>query len=386
MRSATSKTCWALCVAFLSVLASALLHAACGARTSPGPLPAPRDLASAPPQEAHVVMDVFTHNGFELSGAEYWPYVGSRDIQYPEEVLWGFYPQAGQIAAGETTPNLATATPAAVACATRAWLALRAFVQDPPAALQAVIAEGAAFGYTNKFYLWTNDYTHAANPFPPGPRAARMWYWKRRVSKVGRPNGFWKWEAVVDQRGQCHVPNRTEATQMIERTLSDLRTLETLPAVCRGGRVQLSPATAACAVTPPSSPGMSEARPPLGELRPLSTEGLTCVAQRNGTTLATLASDGMRAVSVDFVVKNTRALPVVLMVQVPVPQLAGAPATRSLEAGVQATAVGLDPEGEYHFRVDITAELQALALQQGRSAAVVIDDGVGVCRLPISPL
>ena len=31
-------------------------------------------------------------NGYTLAGAEYWPYIGKDDIKYPDDVLWGFYP------------------------------------------------------------------------------------------------------------------------------------------------------------------------------------------------------------------------------------------------------------------------------------------------------
>ena len=28
---------------------------------------------------------------YDLAGAEYWPYAGAADIDYPGDVLWGFY-------------------------------------------------------------------------------------------------------------------------------------------------------------------------------------------------------------------------------------------------------------------------------------------------------
>ena len=40
-------------------------------------------------------MESFELNGYQLTGAEYWPYSGTEEIRYPEDVLWGFYPEKG---------------------------------------------------------------------------------------------------------------------------------------------------------------------------------------------------------------------------------------------------------------------------------------------------
>ena len=90
-----------------------------------------------------VEMSGFEINGLTLTGAEYWPYHGTTDINYPADVLWGFYPQAGVIPPGEEDPNPATATPVAVACATTAWVKLKAFVEAEQPLFREVLQLGA---------------------------------------------------------------------------------------------------------------------------------------------------------------------------------------------------------------------------------------------------
>jgi hypothetical protein len=99
--------------------------AACGS-TKPPPVPAPAPPPSGPVEKR---METFTQNGYELTGAEYWPYVGANDIDYPKDVLWGFYPQKGVVPPGETDPNPASASAPAMECARTSWEALHAFVE-----------------------------------------------------------------------------------------------------------------------------------------------------------------------------------------------------------------------------------------------------------------
>lgn len=156
-------------------------------------------------------MASFTAHGYTLTGAEYWPYVGSEDIKYPEAVLWGFYPQAGVVPPGETDPNPATARPEAIACAEQAFTALQAFLATEPPVLAKIVAAGARDGsIVPRFYLWTNDYGRAASPFPPGLREARLWWWHRKTPEPPKPPGYWKWESVLTQAGECLVPHQPQ--------------------------------------------------------------------------------------------------------------------------------------------------------------------------------
>jgi hypothetical protein len=170
-----------------------------------------------PQPPAAAAMDTFTIHGYLLAGAEYWPYVGTAEINYPDAVLWGFYPKAGEIGPGETTPNVDTANPKAVACAERAYAALRTFLAADPPKLRAIVEQGADKGYVPRFYLWTNDYTRAATPYPPGVREARLWYWKRKQPEPPKPPGYWKWESTLTQAGECQIPR----AEQIEKALSD---------------------------------------------------------------------------------------------------------------------------------------------------------------------
>lgn len=162
-------------------------------------------------------METFTINGYLLAGAEYWPYTGSEEIEYPDAVLWGFYPKQGELGPGETTPNAASASEQAIACARTAYDALRAFLSSDPPKLRAIVEKGAAKGYVPRFYLWTNDYTRAASPYPPGVREARLWYWKRKQPEPPKPPGYWKWEATLTQSGECQIPR----AEQIEKLLAD---------------------------------------------------------------------------------------------------------------------------------------------------------------------
>jgi hypothetical protein len=186
--------------------------AACGG----APAPAPEKPVTAEP----VPMATFEQNGYLLAGAEYWPYVGSKDIDYPAAVLWGFYPEKGVVPPGETDPNPDTASPAAVACAQKAYAALRAFVASDPPALRKIVELGADQGYVPRFYLWTNDYTRADEPYPPGVREARLWYWKRKTPEPPKPPGYWKWESSLLRDGTCTIPQPAQIEAYLAETLA----------------------------------------------------------------------------------------------------------------------------------------------------------------------
>ena len=161
-------------------------------------------------------------NGYVLAGAEYWPYVGKEDIRYPEDVLWGFYPVKGEIPVGETDPNADSASRVAIECAQQAFSALQVFLAKNPPALRRIVEVGESKGFVPRFYLWTNDYTRAATPYPPGVREARLWYWKRKQPEPPKPPGYWKWESTVTQDGECHVPTPEQIDKYLGETLASL--------------------------------------------------------------------------------------------------------------------------------------------------------------------
>ena len=161
-------------------------------------------------------------NGYVLAGAEYWPYVGKDDIRYPQDVLWGFYPEKGVIAPGETDPNADAASRDAIDCAQESFAALQVFLAKNPPALRRIVELGEAKGFVPRFYLWTNDYTNAATPYPPGVREARLWYWKRKQPEPPKPPGYWKWEATVTQNGICEIPQQEQIDKYLAETLKTL--------------------------------------------------------------------------------------------------------------------------------------------------------------------
>jgi hypothetical protein len=160
-------------------------------------------------------MKAFESNGYALSGAEYWPARGNAEVRYPEEVLWGFYPKKGVAPPGETDKNPDDASEAAIACAEKSFAALQAFLATNPPELRRIVENGKGEGYTNRFYLWTNDYSRASTPYAPGVRSARLWYWKRKTPDPARPPGYWKWEATVTQNGECQLPGPGQTHAML---------------------------------------------------------------------------------------------------------------------------------------------------------------------------
>jgi hypothetical protein len=201
-----------------SVLVAALaLAAGCGGAPVPEPTAAVQ--APAPPPAPAPPMASFELGGYTLAGAEYWPYVGTADIDYPADVLWGFYPERGVAPVGETEPNADAARPEAVACARVAYDALRAFLASDPPALRRIVEVGADQGYVPRFYLWTNDYGRASDPYPPGVRPARLWYWKRKAPEPPKPPGYWKWESTLTQAGECTIPQAAQIEQYLAETV-----------------------------------------------------------------------------------------------------------------------------------------------------------------------
>ena len=164
----------------------------------------------------------FENNGFILSGAEYWPYHDSTPFAYPEDVLWGFYPERGVIPEGETEPNVDSATAPAVACAELAYRKLQSFFANPHPEFRQVLELGRDHLVSNKFYLWTDDYSRATSPYPPGMRTNRLWYWTRNPQIEGRTPGYWKWESTVLQDGTCLIPEDTQIDSYIRDYLARL--------------------------------------------------------------------------------------------------------------------------------------------------------------------
>ena len=191
-----------------------LLVLALVACSPPRVKPAPRPPPVSPISDR---MDTFEMNGYTLAGAEYWPYVGKDPIREPDEILWGFYPVKGEIPPGETQPDPDSATHAAIACAQESFAALQVFLSKDHPALRRITELGEAHGFVPRFYLWTNDYTRAADPYPSGVREARLWYWKRKQPEAGKPPGYWKWEATLTQSGECVLPS----AEQIDKYLAD---------------------------------------------------------------------------------------------------------------------------------------------------------------------
>ncbi len=197
------------------VASVAVVLVGCGAPLAPA--------ASAPVTAAGGVaaeMIAFDLNGYSVTGAEYWPYIDHTEIREDRDVLWGFYPEKGVAPPGESDPNVASATPKALECALQSYRALRVFLSSSPPDLRAITERGKARGYTNRFWMWTNDYSKTTALTPTRP--ARLWYWKREKPDPARPAGFWKWEATLTAQGQCQVPEAAQIRASLSAALADL--------------------------------------------------------------------------------------------------------------------------------------------------------------------
>ncbi|MFK7998570.1 MAG: hypothetical protein AB8H86_03195 [Polyangiales bacterium] len=149
-----------------------------------------------------------------LSGAEYWPFAGDASPNYPADILWGFYPEQGVMFDG--TLMGASASEAAIACMERSHAALREFVNGHASAI-ADAARAAPGETSSRFYLQVDDYSAASDPFPVEMREAKMWYWQRDPAVAGRIPGYWKWESVLLQNGECIVPSAEAATAALRQ-------------------------------------------------------------------------------------------------------------------------------------------------------------------------
>lgn len=152
--------------------------------------------------QANVVgpMSAVEINGFQLTGAEYWPFISNEPFRYPSDVLWGFYPDG--------------ATQNAVDCAEKSYEVLMVFFRDNLQLLRDVVAQGA----TRKFYLWVNDYTSAAADREA--RTARMWHWNSGARDY--TSGYWKWETTLTPHGDCSVPKPAQIRAALLDALNNL--------------------------------------------------------------------------------------------------------------------------------------------------------------------
>jgi hypothetical protein len=143
-------------------------------------------------------MTYFEANGYQLAGAEFWPYVGTAEFRYPEDVEWGF----------------AAGTPAARSCAKRAHTRLKEFFNENWPEMQRVVELGA----TSSFYLWTDDYTQDELNRPR--RRHRIWHWNS--GEKDYTIGFWKWESVVTQQGECLIPQDAQVRTELQNVINIL--------------------------------------------------------------------------------------------------------------------------------------------------------------------
>jgi hypothetical protein len=169
-------------------LVGRVLFAIANANAAPPPIPPlSMSLPAAP-----VPFSQFETNNFVLTGAEFWPTRGTTPFKYPEDVVWGF------------SPN--NVSQESIDCARRAHRELHALLANPPADLKLL----RNYGATPAFYLWTNDYKTADASMQR--RSSRAWHWASQAGTGTKEfsEGFWKWESVLTQNGECQTPAKVE--------------------------------------------------------------------------------------------------------------------------------------------------------------------------------
>ena len=145
-------------------------------------------------------MKVIEINRYQLVGAEYWPFYGNEPFRYPNDVLWGFYPEG--------------ASKNAIKCAEQSYNALLGFLRENWRLMRDVVGYGA----TRKFYLWTNDYSAALNDRVL--RSARMWHSNSGTRDYNQ--GYWKWESTLRPNGTCEIPNSDQITGELAEAIKAL--------------------------------------------------------------------------------------------------------------------------------------------------------------------
>jgi hypothetical protein len=151
-------------------------------------------------------MKPFETNDIILVGSEYLIHSNNVNPDLRETVLEGFYPEKGKIENGELseiTPNKKT-----MECAEKSYQAFLKWSKKV----------STDFKNTTKntpptFWLMVNDYSEIKGKLLEELRKAKIWYWKRKPTVIGRFPGFWKWEAVLNQDCKCVLPNAIEAEQ-----------------------------------------------------------------------------------------------------------------------------------------------------------------------------
>jgi hypothetical protein len=161
------------------------------------------------PQEAQLrskrAMKPFETKDVFLVGSEYIIHVENDNPELREIGLEGFYPEKGRVENGslsDITPNAKT-----MSCAEKSFHAFVKWSKKVSKDFKNTVVNGTP----PTFWLMVNDYSEIKGTLPEAPRKAQVWYWKRNPEVMGRYPGFWKWEAVLNQKCECELPNTQEA-------------------------------------------------------------------------------------------------------------------------------------------------------------------------------
>lgn len=162
------------------------------------------------------LMTPFESNGYVLSGSEYLIHSIKSNSKPTQvlNVLQGFYPEKGVVYQGEVIP--ATANKKLIDCAEKSFKAFKQWIKNPPNELKKISAKGTP----PLFWLMANDYSSIKQDLLKPQRPARLWYWKRNPSVIGRVTGYWKWEAVLTKDCKCKIPKNEDIEKFLKEYLS----------------------------------------------------------------------------------------------------------------------------------------------------------------------
>jgi hypothetical protein len=135
-------------------------------------------------------MKPFETKDLLLVGSEYTIHSNNANPDLRDTDLEGFYPEKGKVENGElasVTPNKKT-----MECAEKSY---QAFLKWSKKVSENFI--NTTKNTPPTFWLMVNDYSEIKGKMLEKPRKAKVWYWKRNPTVIGRFSGFWKWEAVL---------------------------------------------------------------------------------------------------------------------------------------------------------------------------------------------
>ncbi len=166
------------------------------------------DLVKEADYHTNRIMQPVMKGKLAISGSEFLIHKIKNEKQ-SLEVLEGFYPDKHVRYQSYYPPS--TASPELIRCAEKSYQALVKWIENPPVEFNQTIKNGTP----PLFWMMTNDYTSIKESIEK-KRDSGLWYWKRNPSLNGRVPGYWKWEAVLNEKCECVLPNQKQVIEYLK--------------------------------------------------------------------------------------------------------------------------------------------------------------------------